>query len=92
MTQTALIEGSTLDALNAVESLGFTFPTPAYLIGAILFGLIGFAAYRYGKNTSRPKVIWIGFALMLYPYVIPETWLMYLVGIGLCAALYVFRE
>jgi len=31
-------------------------PTPAYLIGAILWGLIGFAAFRYGKWMSRHKV------------------------------------
>jgi hypothetical protein len=53
--------------LHAVESLGFTLPTPPYLAGAILFGLVGFAAYRYGKKTSRPNVKWIGIALMVYP-------------------------
>ena len=81
-----------MDDLHGVESLGFTLPTPAYLFGAILFGLIGFAAYRYGKNTSRPHAKWIGVALMLYPYVVSETWMVYVVGAGLCLGLYWFRE
>jgi hypothetical protein len=33
----------------------------------------------------------MGVALMLYPYVISETWLLYLVGAALCAALYLDR-
>ncbi|CAN5445931.1 hypothetical protein BH11PSE11_BH11PSE11_30870 [soil metagenome] len=81
---------------NAAEknmnSLSFTLPTPAYIFGAILFGVIGFAAYRYGKKLSLTSTKWIGVALMLYPYVISQTWLLYLVGAALCACLYLFRE
>lgn len=80
-----------MTSLNDVESLGFSLPTPAYLVGAILFGIIGFAAYRYGKKASRPNVKWIGVGLMVYPYVVSETWAMYAVGVSLCAALYWFR-
>lgn len=81
-----------MDELHVVESVGFALPTPAYLAGAILFGLVGFAAYRYGKNASRPNAKWIGIALMLYPYVVSETWLVYAIGLGLCVGLYWFRE
>jgi len=80
-----------MDELKAVESLGFSLPSPAYLIGAIIFGIIGYAAYRYGKKASVSTTMWIGVALMLYPYVISETWQLYSVGAGLCAALYVWR-
>ena len=81
-----------MDELHAVEPLGFALPTPAYLAGAIMFGFVGFAAYRYGKSTSRPNAKWIGIALMVYPYVVSETWLMYAVGLGLCTGLYWCRE
>jgi hypothetical protein len=81
-----------MDDLKNLESFGFTLPSPAYIFGAILFGIVGFAAYRYGKKTSLGNIKWIGIALMLYPYVISETWLLYIVGVGLCAALYIFRE
>jgi hypothetical protein len=81
-----------MDELNTLGSLGLTLPTPAYLSGALLFGIIGFAAYRYGKKTARPYSKWIGVGLMFYPYAISRTWMLYLVGIGLCAALYFLPE
>lgn len=81
-----------MDELNTLSGFGLTMPTPAYLIGAILFGLIGFAAYRYGKRTSRHKVKWIGVALMIYPYAISGTALLYVVGAALCLGLYIWRE
>jgi hypothetical protein len=81
-----------MDELKTIESMGFTLPSPAYLMGAILFGIIGFAAYRYGKKSSLGTIKWIGITLMLYPYAIPETWVLYAVGTGLCVALYVTRQ
>jgi hypothetical protein len=81
-----------MDELKTLESMGFTLPGPAYLIGAILFGIIGFAAYRYGKKASLDTTKWIGIALMLFPYVISETWLLYAVGAGLCIGLYISRR
>lgn len=81
-----------MDDLNALSSLGLELPSPAYLAGAIVFGLIGFAAYRYGKKNSRPTTRWIGLALMLYPYAIAQTWLLYTVGLALCGGLYWFRD
>ncbi len=81
-----------MDDLNTLGSLGLTLPGPGYLIGAIIFGIIGIAAYRYGKKTSRGYPKWIGISLMLYPYAVSQTWLLYVVGVGLCAALYFLRE
>lgn len=78
--------------LDQLSGLGLALPTPAYLFGAILFGLIGFAAYRYGKRRSRGKVKWIGVALMLYPYAISGTAMLYFVGAALCLGLYFWRE
>lgn len=81
-----------MDDLNTLASLGLALPSPIYLFGAILFGIVGFAAYRYGKKAGLAKPKWIGVAMMLYPYVISETWLLYAVGAGLCALLYVYRK
>jgi hypothetical protein len=80
-----------MDNVAALQSMGLSLPSPAYLFGAILFGIIGYAAYRYGKKTAATYPRWIGLALMLYPYAISRTWLLYAVGAGLCAALYIFR-
>lgn len=81
-----------MDQLQTLQSLGFTLPSPAYIFGAVLFGIIGYAAYRYGKKSSLVYTKWIGIALMLYPYAISETWLLYIVGGALCVGLYLFRE
>jgi hypothetical protein len=34
----------------------------------------------------------IGFVLNAYPYFVPETWLIYVIGGTLCLGLYVFRD
>lgn len=81
-----------MDELNGLAGLGLTLPTPAYLIGAIAFGLIGYFAYRHGKRTALGKIKWTGVALMLYPYAISGTALLYVVGAALCLALYLWRE
>ncbi|HMT81595.1 MAG TPA: hypothetical protein PKD66_14585 [Azonexus sp.] len=81
-----------MDELNSLSGLGLAMPTPAYLIGAIVFGLIGFAAYRYGKRMSLAKVKWMGVALMFYPYAISGTAMLYIVGLALCLAIYVWRD
>ena len=80
------------DALALLESLGITLPTRAYLIGATLFSFIGIFVYWHGKKASLRTTKWIGVALMLYPYVIWETWLLYVVGVGLCAAALYFSS
>jgi len=73
-----------MDSLTALESFGFTLPSMAYLVGMVAFGMIGFVAYRYGKKMAIPATKWIGMALMLYPYAISATWLLYVVGAALC--------
>jgi hypothetical protein len=81
-----------MDDLNTLTSLGLALPSPAYLFGLILFGITGYAAYRYGKKAGLEKPKWIGVALMLYPYAVSETWLLYAIGSGLCVGLYVYRK
>ena len=80
-----------MDNLKTLEAMGFTLPSPAYLFGVILFSVLGYAAYRYGKKASLGTPKWIGIALMFYPYVVSETWLLYVVGAGLCIGLYLSR-
>ena len=58
----------------------------------ILFGSIGMGAFVYGKSTSAFKPIIIGILLMVYPYFVEGTTLMYGVGAVLCVALFLMRE
>lgn len=78
--------------ITGLESLGFALPSPAYIFGSLLFGIVGYAAYRYGKHRELPIPKWIGVTLMLYPYAISATWLLYAIGCALCAGLFFFRE
>jgi MFS family permease len=77
-----------MNELKQLESMGLVLPTPAYILGAIVFGIIGYLAYRRGRKEKRPILVWIGVALMLYPYAISETWLLWGVGAALCGWLF----
>ncbi|OGA98166.1 MAG: hypothetical protein A3E25_11735 [Burkholderiales bacterium RIFCSPHIGHO2_12_FULL_69_20] len=74
-----------MNELAALQSLGLELPSPLYLIGAILFGVFGLAAFRRGRQTERRTTTWLGVALMVYPYAVSRTWLLYVVGAALCA-------
>lgn len=76
----------------SLQSLGFALPSPAYIFGSILFGLIGFAAWRVGKIKENLWTRWLGVVLMFYPYAVTDTRLLYGLGAGLCAALYFTRQ
>ena len=56
-----------MNELKALQSLGLVLLSPAYIAGAILFGIAGYLAYRSGKKSTRPVLTWTGVALMLYP-------------------------
>lgn len=77
-----------MDELSALQALGLELPSPAYIVGAIVFGLVGIAAFRRGRKTERKATLWLGVALMFYPYVVSTTWLLYAIGAALCAGVY----
>jgi hypothetical protein len=54
--------------------------------------VIGLGAFMYGKKQARFGAMGFGMALMVYPYFVERTWLVWAIGAALCAGLYVFRE
>ena len=80
-----------MDGIEALKSVGFEWPSPAYLFGAVVFGIVGLAAFRYGRKEQRSLTRWLGLALMLFPYLVRPTWLLYVVGLALCAGLFYDR-
>lgn len=78
-----------MNELATLGSLGLELPSPAYIVGAILFGIAGYVAFRRGRKAARPELTWAGLALMLYPYAVSQTWLLWLVGAALCSWLYI---
>lgn len=81
-----------MNELAALQSLGLELPSPAYIFGAVVFGLIGLLAFRRGRKRGRRRTTWLGVGLMVYPYAISRTWLLYAVGVALCAGIFFDRE
>ena len=77
-----------MNELKALQSLSLALPSPLYLAGAILFGVIGYLAFRRGRKAARASLMWNGVALMVYPYAISQTWLLWALGAALGAWLY----
>jgi hypothetical protein len=64
----------------------------ANLIGGFVFGSIGFVAFVYGKRLNLWKPMFLGIALMIYPYFISNDVVMYVVGIFGSTALFFLRD
>jgi hypothetical protein len=81
-----------MNSLSQLESMGFAMPSPAYLLGALLFGIYGYVVFRRGKQVASMQLRWTGVALMLYPYAVSQTWLLWLLGAALCGWAYLRWE
>ena len=64
-----------LDLGNLVG--GFSLAT---ILLAVLFGLVGFAAFRYGKKNAEPRPLFLGIALMAYGYFVTNAWASLAIG------------
>lgn len=66
--------------------------TAASLIGGLIFSGVGLVAFTYGKRTGRFRAMALGGVLMVYSYFTPNTAALYLVGLSLTAALFIFQD
>ena len=62
------------------------------IIANLIFSTIGFVAFMYGKKEKSAKPFVLGIILMGYTYFVPNTLLIYIIGIGLCVVLYYWRD
>jgi hypothetical protein len=62
----------------------------ASLFGNLFFGLVGYAAWRYGKSRQAPLKMLVAVLLCLFPWVVPDG-ALWLWGVGalLTGALFV---
>jgi hypothetical protein len=67
-------------------------PSPAALFASLIFGIVGFAAFRYGKKSALVVPMILGIVLMVYPYFVPETWMIYAIGCALTFGVWYFRN
>ena len=65
-------------------------PLPLLLWG-LLFSSIGLGFFLYGRKQRAVVPLVCGLALMVYPYFIPNVYLVVAIGAVLTAAPYFFR-
>lgn len=56
---------------------------PYNILAGFIFGTIGWGAFMYGKRLDLWQPRAIGLALMVYPYLISNSWLLWGTGVGL---------
>jgi hypothetical protein len=61
------------------------------LLAGLLFSSIGFVGFIYGKRMSLWKPMFLGIALMAYPYFIEDTILLCVIGLLGTGALFLLR-
>ena len=75
-----------MDGVTA--GLGLGDISPASIFVAIVFGIVGFAAFRYGRKNGEPRPLFLGIALMAYGYFVSNVWLS--LGLGAALTLLIF--
>lgn len=63
----------------------------ANLLAGLLFSSIGFVGFIYGKRMSLWKPMFLGIALMAYPYFVADTAMICAIGLAGSAALFFLR-
>ena len=60
----------------------------ATILLAVLFGLVGWMAFRHGRKNHEPRPTFIGIALMAYGYFVTNAWVSLAIGTILTLALF----
>jgi ABC-type spermidine/putrescine transport system permease subunit II len=77
-----------MDTLVSLRQLGIELPSPTYIFAAIVFGIVGWLAFRAGRRSGRHLTTGLGITLMLFPYFVSGTAWLLAIGGALCAALW----
>ena len=65
---------------------------PYNLLAGVIFGMIGFGAWRFGKQLDRSYPKLLGVVLMVYPYFIRHPILIWITGAVLVVLLWIKRH
>ncbi len=63
----------------------------ALLLWGLLFSAIGMGFFIYGRKQTRAVPLVCGLVLMVYPYFVPSTIWLVVIGVMLCAVPYFVR-
>lgn len=64
----------------------------AALLWGVLFSSIGFGYFIYGRRQSRPVPLFCGLVLMIYPYFMPNTTVLVIIGVIFSVVPYFLRR
>jgi len=64
------------------------FDHPLVLFSSLLIGAIGFGVFLYGKREARPKFLFAGLGLCIFPYFIHSALVMWLITAAVGGGLY----
>ena len=55
---------------------------------SMVIGSVGLGLFIYGKKQARLPQVVTGFVLMLYPYFVPNGWVMLAIAVALLGVLW----
>lgn len=64
----------------------------ANIIANLIFGSVGFVFLMYGWKNKEPKPLVFGLGISIFPFFITNTILIYVIGTGLIAWAYFWRD
>ncbi len=71
------------------SSMNFSW---ANIMAWLIFGIIGFCAFNYGRKERNYRALTIGIVLMVYPYFVSNTLWLYVLGTGISSLLYFWKD
>jgi len=76
-----------MEGLDGID-LGLGSLSLATILIAIVFSIVGWIAFRYGRKNHEPRPLFLGIALMAYGYFVSNAWIS--LGIGALLTLLIF--
>jgi hypothetical protein len=74
---------------NLLSLLDFSMSS---LIAGLVFGVIGIYVFKHGRKSADKRFVFVGLALMIYPYFTKGVLADWGIGIALCALGYYFKD
>jgi len=65
---------------------------PSNIFAGFIFGMIGFMGFKFGKSEGNVKRMLLGATLVIYPYFVANSYLLWGLGIVLTALMIWWKE
>lgn len=79
------LQNHTLPLAGEKKTSGSMFGSVPQFFGSVIFGIIGFYAFRQAKNEAIWQRMLLGVGLMAFPYFVSNNWLFWITGVAMTA-------